>query len=93
MFTTGTHISDYIMLMARTTKEVQKKSYGISIFIVDLKTRGITINRIKKVGLKALGTCEIFFEDVMVPKENLMGDIENGKRDKDRKGDQFLEDF
>jgi acyl-CoA dehydrogenase len=78
MFTTGAHISDYIMLMARTTKSEKKKSYGISIFIVDLKTKGITINRIKKVGLKALGTCEIFLEDVLVPKENLMGEKDKG---------------
>jgi acyl-CoA dehydrogenase len=78
MFTTGAHLSDYIMLMARTTKQVQKKSYGISIFLVDLKTPGITLRRIKKVGLKALGTCEIFFEDVAVPKENLMGERDRG---------------
>jgi acyl-CoA dehydrogenase len=78
MFTTGAHLSDYIMLMARTSKQVEKKSYGISIFLLDLKTPGITIRRIKKVGLKALGTCEIFFEDVPVPKENLMGEKDKG---------------
>lgn len=78
MFTTGAHLSDYIMLMARTTKDEKKKSYGISIFLVDLKTKGITINRIHKVGLKALGTCGIFFEDVVVPKENLVGERDKG---------------
>lgn len=78
MFTTGAHVSDYIMLMTRTTQETQKKSYGISIFIVDLKTSGITINRLKKLGIKALGTCELFFDDVMVPKEDLLGERDRG---------------
>lgn len=78
MFTTGAHVSDYIMLMTRTTQEPKKKSYGISVFIVDLKTKGITINRLKKLGIKALGTCQLFFDDVMVPKENLVGEKDRG---------------
>jgi alkylation response protein AidB-like acyl-CoA dehydrogenase len=78
MFTTGAHVSDYIMLMTRTTQDPKKKSYGISIFIVDLRTNGITIKKLKKLGIKALGTCELFFDDVMVPKENLLGKRDHG---------------
>lgn len=78
MFTTGAHVSDYIMLMTRTTQEVRKKSYGISIFLVDLRSKGVTIRRLRKVGLKALGTCELFFDDVAVPKENLVGERDRG---------------
>ena len=78
MFTTGAHVSDYVMLMTRTTQEPKKKSRGISIFLVDLKTKGITINRLKKLGIKALGTCQLFFEDVTVPKENLVGEKDGG---------------
>ena len=78
MFITGAHVSDYIMLMTRTTQEERKKSYGISIFMVDLKSEGVTIRRLKKVGLKALGTCEIFFDDVKVPKDNLVGEKDRG---------------
>lgn len=78
MFTTGAHISDYIMLMTRTSQEPKKKSYGISVFLVDLKTNGVTIQRLKKIGIKALGTCQLFFDDVMVPKENLVGEKDRG---------------
>jgi len=78
MFTTGAHVSDYVMLMTRTTQEPKKKSRGISIFLVDLKTKGITINRLKKLGIKALGTCQLFFDDVTVPKENLVGERDRG---------------
>jgi acyl-CoA dehydrogenase len=78
MFITGAHVSDYIMLMTRTTQEVKKKSYGISIFLVNLKSQGITIRQLKKLGIKALGTCEIFLDDVGVPKENLVGQRDQG---------------
>jgi len=78
MFTTGAHISDYIMLMTRTSQEPNKKSHGISVFLVDLKTKGVTIKRLKKIGIKALGTCQLFFDDVMVPKDNLVGEKDRG---------------
>ncbi len=78
MFTTGAHVSDYIMLMTRTTQKPKKKSHGISVFIVDLKSKGITINRLKKLGIKALGTCQLFFDNVSVPKENLLGERDQG---------------
>jgi alkylation response protein AidB-like acyl-CoA dehydrogenase len=66
------------MLVVRTTTNVKKKSEGISIFIVDMKTKGITVNRLKKVGLHALGTCELFFDEVVVAKENLVGERDKG---------------
>ena len=78
MFTTGAHVSDYIMLMTRTSEDPKKKSYGISVFLLDLKTNGVTIQRLKKIGIKALGTCQLFFDDVMVPKENLVGEKDRG---------------
>jgi alkylation response protein AidB-like acyl-CoA dehydrogenase len=78
MFITGAHISDYIILMTRTTRNPRKKSDGISMFIVDLKTPGITIKRLKKLGIKALGTNQLFFDNVKVPKENLLGQRDRG---------------
>lgn len=78
MFITGAHVSDYIILMTRTSHNPNKKSDGISMFIVDLKTPGITINRLKKVGIKALGTNQLFFDNVKVPKDNLLGQRDRG---------------
>jgi len=78
MFITGAHVSDYIILMTRTNQNVRKRADGISIFVVDLKTPGITINKLKKLGIKALGTCELFFDNVKVPKENLLGEKDRG---------------
>jgi len=72
MFISGAHVADFILLVAITNKEV-KRSKGLSLFIVDARSPGITINLIEKVGIHACGTTEIHFEDVRVPAENLLG--------------------
>lgn len=78
MFVTGAQVSDYVILMTRTTWNLSKKSNGISIFIVDLKTPGITIKRISKLGIKAIDSCELLFDNVRVPRENLLGQKDYG---------------
>lgn len=61
--------------MVRTDTSVPKHK-GISIFIVDLKSPGITIRPlITSAGLR---TNEVFYEDVQVPKENLVGEKNRG---------------
>jgi 3-oxocholest-4-en-26-oyl-CoA dehydrogenase alpha subunit len=75
VFNTESHYSDYHWLMARTDTSVPKHK-GISIFIVDLKSPGITIRPlITSAGLR---TNEVFYEDVKVPKENLVGEKNRG---------------
>ena len=76
MFISGAHVADYILVIAITDKEAKRKN-GLSILIVDAKTPGITINLIKKISIKSCGVTEIFFEEVRVPSENLLGK-ENG---------------
>ncbi|NMB01709.1 MAG: acyl-CoA/acyl-ACP dehydrogenase [Firmicutes bacterium] len=77
VFITGAHVADYIMAIA-ITDPAAKRHKGLSIFIVDAKSPGITIRPIKKLGIHACGTTEIFFDNVEVPKENLLGQLNNG---------------
>jgi alkylation response protein AidB-like acyl-CoA dehydrogenase len=75
LFNTRAHYAQYHWLGART--EVTTPKYkGISLFIVDLKSPGITINPIWTVG--GSRTNEIFYEDVKVPKEALVGEKNRG---------------
>lgn len=78
IFTTGAHIADYVTLAARTEKNVRKRSEGITLFIVDLKSPGITIRPLKKLGWKAMGSNEVLFTDVKVPEENILGELHKG---------------
>jgi acyl-CoA dehydrogenase len=72
--------SDLMILLARTTPlaEVTKKSEGMSIFIVDLRTaigNGMTVHPIRNMVNHE--TNELFFENLEIPVENLIG--EEGK--------------
>ncbi|WP_084398957.1 acyl-CoA dehydrogenase family protein [Henriciella aquimarina] len=75
--------SDLMILLARTTplSEVQKKSQGLSVFIVDLKDAlgsGMDIKPIRNmVGHE---TNEVFFDDLEIPEENLIGEEGKGFR-------------
>jgi len=74
-FNTETHYSDYHWLLVRTDPSVSKHR-GISMFIVDLKSQGITIRPlITSAGLR---TNEVFYEDVRVPEDNLVGEENRG---------------
>ncbi len=69
---TGAEIADYIMVVTRTDPEVRRYE-GITIFMAPRDTPGITVNKLKKLGGRIISTCEIFFEDVRVEKEMIMG--------------------
>lgn len=71
-FITIGYTSDFTIVACKTDK---KKGFkGISLLVVDSGTPGFTKgNPFHKLGLKASDTCELFFEDVKVPKENLLG--------------------
>jgi len=56
----------------------RQKTQGISCLIIPAKLSGITIRAIEKVGQKSTGFCEIHFEDVEVPRENLLGEENKG---------------
>ncbi|MCK4821380.1 hypothetical protein KA005_36785, partial [bacterium] len=56
----------------------RQKTQGISCLIIPAKLPGITIRPIEKVGQKSTGFCEIHFEEVEVPRENLLGEENRG---------------
>lgn len=78
VFITGAHVADYICVVCITDPNQPKKTRAISCFMVDAKSPGITINLIKKLSIHGCGTTEIFFDNVEVPEENLMGELNEG---------------
>ncbi|WP_459210577.1 acyl-CoA dehydrogenase family protein [Aquimarina rhabdastrellae] len=74
-FITNGVYSDYLVVAAKTNPELGNK--GISIFVVDRETTGISSTKLDKLGWRASDTAEIAFDNVVIPAENLMG--EEGK--------------
>jgi alkylation response protein AidB-like acyl-CoA dehydrogenase len=70
------HLADYCWLAARTDPDASRHE-GISLFIVDMKTPGITIRPLINI-LDCHSFNEMFFDDVRIPKENLVGERNKG---------------
>jgi len=74
--TNGTE-ADIFITFAYTDKE--KKHHGMDVFIVDKDCPGVTAGKHENLmGIRATGNCEIYFEDCIVPKENLLGPKNEG---------------
>ena len=77
IFITNGGYADIIVVIAMTDKE--KGNRGISAFIVEKGFKGYSVGKHeKKMGIRASSTTELVFEDMVVPKENLLGDLNKG---------------
>lgn len=74
-FITNGVYSDYIVVAAKTSPELGNK--GISMFVVDRDTKGVSATKLDKLGWRASDTGEIAFDNVEIPASHLMG--EEGK--------------
>ncbi len=72
VFTSGMDISDYCLLITRTSTGA-KKQQGITNFLVDTKLPGIEVRKIKTLGQRAIGTTQVFYSGVKVPASALLG--------------------
>ena len=77
VFTSGMDISDYCLLVARTSTGA-KKQQGITTFLVDTKLPGIEIRKIPTLGQRAIGTTQVFYSGVKVPHSALLGEVDKG---------------
>jgi alkylation response protein AidB-like acyl-CoA dehydrogenase len=72
----GQH-ADFCLLLARTDPTAKRKQDGISYFILDLRTKGVTVRPIDQPTFESEFN-EIFFDDVEIPAENLIGKENEG---------------
>ncbi len=75
-FITNGLYSDYLIVAAKTNPEDKYK--GISIFVMDRDTKGISSTKLNKLGWRASDTAEIAFDNVEIPASNLMGNENEG---------------
>lgn len=74
VFITGAHLATHMLAVVRTG-DGSRKADGISLFVVDPKAPGVTINHVPTVGLRAVRTNEVFFDDVEVTADDAVGEI------------------
>ena len=76
-WTTLAQYADWIFCLVRTDPAAAKKQEGISFLMIDMKTPGITVRPIQTID-GASEVNEVFFDDVKVPAENLVGQENKG---------------
>lgn len=75
IYNTSAHFADWYWLAARTDFEVAKHK-GISLFLIPMNSPGITVREIKTMGDHR--TNEVFFDDVFIPDDALVGELNKG---------------
>ena len=75
LFAEMAHVANYIICVTRT-KDMSSPEEGITLFLVDSKTAGIRCEVIPSIAADKL--CEVRFENVTVPKKNILGEIDKG---------------
>ena len=76
IWTSGSQFADGCFCLVRTNPNVQKQE-GISFLLIDMKTPGVEVRPIRIISGQSPFS-EVFFTDVKVPKENLMGQLNKG---------------
>ncbi len=77
LFATNGKEADIFVLLAST--EPSKKTRGVTAFIVEKETTGYSIGKIeRKLGIKSSSTAEIILDNVEIPAENMLGELNKG---------------
>jgi len=81
LWTSGAHHADFCLCFVRTDPEARKHR-GISALLIDMDTPGITPRPMSSLAERDLWADfnEVFFDDVVVPRENLLGELNDGWR-------------
>jgi acyl-CoA dehydrogenase len=74
--------AQYILAIARTTplEQAEKRWQGLSLFLVDRDAEGVTHTPLEKVGTNCISSSTVYFDNVVVPEERLVGEQDMGWR-------------
>ncbi len=80
VWNTGALRGEKVLLLVRTSEPgpEDRRGLGITLMLVDLNSPGVDIQPIPKIGRNAVASCEVFFNDVSVPYDNVVGEVGQG---------------
>jgi len=75
LFVPDAHIADHLLCVARTSEQARPED-GITMFLVDAKSLGVSHTILKTIAGDKL--CEVVFDHVRVPRDNILGQLDQG---------------
>jgi acyl-CoA dehydrogenase len=73
IWSSSAHVADYLLLLARTDKNVAKRHQGVTLFWIPTKSPGVKITSLPKLGMRAMGSCAVHLQNVFVPDSLVLG--------------------
>lgn len=77
IWTTLAHCANWIFALVRTSRDEKVRQKGITVLLIDMRTPGVTVRPIANLRGES-DFCEVFFDNVRVPVENVVGQIDQG---------------
>ncbi|WP_343228644.1 acyl-CoA dehydrogenase family protein [Sphingomonas colocasiae] len=74
IWSSSAHVADYLLLLARSDRTVEKNHHGVTLFWVPAKAPGITTTELSKLGMRSIGSCLVHLEDVFVSDDLVLGE-------------------
>ncbi|MDN2582095.1 acyl-CoA dehydrogenase family protein [Aquibium sp. ELW1220] len=77
IWTTLAHCANWIFALVRTSRDEKVRQKGITVLLIDMTTPGVRVRPIANLRGET-DFCEVFFDDVRVPVENVVGAVDQG---------------
>lgn len=77
IFTTGADSADLILTLVRTTPDVSPRR-ALTFLLVPRRAQGVDVRPLRKLAGQGTHTCEVFLDDVRVPRSSVVGQIDEG---------------
>ena len=81
MWITNGPDADVLLVYLRTSEPVEGRTPGITAFVVERGMQGFSTSpKIEKLGMRGSSTCELVFEDCLIPEDHVLGEPDDGVR-------------
>ena len=77
IWSSSAHVADYLLVLARTDRNVQKRHQGVTLLWVPARAVGVKITSLPKLGMRSMGSCSVHFDQVFVADELVLGEPGN----------------
>ena len=74
IWSSSAHVADYLLLLARSDANVDKRHQGLTLFFIPAKQDGIKITPLAKLGMRSMGSCSVHLDNVFVPDDLVLGE-------------------